>query len=93
MIKSIHTFDSTGEAYDACQCDESIKNGDILHVPSEGVVGVADTWPVAVTIAFGKLHTPAEGWSLGKALADREAYYGIADALVFAFRQGYTTRD
>lgn len=60
----IHTFDSTQEAYDACQCDESIKDGDILLIPSEGVVGLAGTWPVAVTVKYGELHMkePTRFW-------------------------------
>jgi hypothetical protein len=29
---SIHTFDDTGEAYDACQCDDNIKTGDTLVI-------------------------------------------------------------
>lgn len=52
----IHTFDSTGEAYDACQCDENIHDGDVLVIEAEQVVGVADTWPVAVTKEYGSLH-------------------------------------
>jgi hypothetical protein len=49
MIKT-HRFDSTGDAYDASQTDESISNGDVLVVESERVVGVlVDAWPVAVT--------------------------------------------
>jgi hypothetical protein len=54
---AIHIFDTTGEAYDACQCDESVNKGDILFIPSEGVVGLADTWPIAITKAYGDLHT------------------------------------
>jgi hypothetical protein len=50
------TFDSTGDAYDATQCDESIQNGDALVIQSEGVVGLAWTWPVAVTVQAGDLH-------------------------------------
>jgi hypothetical protein len=53
-------FNSTGQAYDACQCDEDIINGDILIVRDENVVGVADTWPFAVTTQFGKFHTLAD---------------------------------
>ena len=52
----VHHFSSTGEAYDACQCDTRIRNGDILIVKDEQVVGVADAWPVAVTRHQGKLH-------------------------------------
>jgi hypothetical protein len=50
-------FDSTGDAYDATQCREEIKSGDILVIASEGVVGIADTWPFAITEAHGHLHT------------------------------------
>jgi hypothetical protein len=53
----IHVFRSTGEAYDACNCDDNVKTGDILIVPSEGVVGIADTWPFSITPNRGKFHT------------------------------------
>jgi hypothetical protein len=53
---TVHTFRSTGRAYDACQCDDSIKDGDVLVVEAEQVVGVANTWPVAVTRRVGQLH-------------------------------------
>jgi hypothetical protein len=59
--RAIHKFESTGNAYDACQCDEDIKNGDILVIASEGVIGIADTWPFAVTAEAGSLHTVKEG--------------------------------
>ena len=59
-----HQFDTTGEAYDATQCFEEIKTGDILVIESERVVGIADTWPVAVTKERGHLHAPAEGVTL-----------------------------
>lgn len=55
-----HIFDSTGEAYDATQCDQNIKNGDVFLIPSEKVVGVAYTWPFAVSKEHGKLHYPME---------------------------------
>ncbi|RWM86479.1 MAG: hypothetical protein EOR84_30670 [Mesorhizobium sp.] len=57
----IHFFDSTGEAYDATQCDENIKNGDVLVIEPEQVVGLADTWPVAVTKNAGHLHSLSDG--------------------------------
>jgi hypothetical protein len=53
----VHQFFNSRDAYDACQCDETVKNGDTLIIESEGVVGVADTWPIAVTVASGGLHT------------------------------------
>lgn len=52
-----HHFGSTGEAYDACQCDENIKDGDLLIIEPEQVVGIAWTWPIAVTAQCGVLHT------------------------------------
>lgn len=53
----VHTFDSTGEAYDACQTDDNINDGDTLLIPSEGVVGIAGTWPVAISKEAGELHS------------------------------------
>lgn len=53
-------FDSSGDAYDACQCDPQVKKGDLLYIPSEGVVGIAGTWPLAVTHRNGKIHHPAD---------------------------------
>jgi hypothetical protein len=50
-------FASTGEAYDATQTDERIKDGDVLVVASEEVVGfLLQAWPVAVTEARGHFH-------------------------------------
>lgn len=62
-------FESTGAAYDATQTDERINKGDVLVIDSEQVVGIADTWPIAVTIQAGKLHTPAEGTTLQQCCA------------------------
>lgn len=90
-----HRFGSTGEAYDDCQCDENIKDGDTLVIRSERVVGVADTWPFAVTKEHGSLHalsndaTPeligknkpalAEGWIAAVAKA-KELGYELCEA-------------
>lgn len=52
-----HHFDDTGYAYDACQTDENIKTGDILICERDQVIGIADVWPVAITIKNGELHT------------------------------------
>lgn len=51
-----HAFASTGNAYDAVQCDEVIHTGDTLVVLVEEVIGIAMTWPFAVTQAHGNLH-------------------------------------
>ncbi len=53
---TIHRFKSTGAAYDACQCDENVRKGDILLIERERVVGIADTWPMAVTPNHGEFH-------------------------------------
>lgn len=53
----IHTFNSTGEAYDASQCRDDIKDGDVLTIPSEKVVGfLFKAWPIAVTPEPGEFH-------------------------------------
>ncbi len=65
-----HVFDSTAEAYDATQSDDSIRKGDRLLIVSEAVVGLADTWPIAVTVEHGKLHQPIDGADIVALLAD-----------------------
>jgi hypothetical protein len=64
-----HAFASTGNAYDATQCDEAILTGDTLIVLAEQVVAIAMTWPFAVTETCGKLHAlspPRPGESLAE---------------------------
>lgn len=73
IIKGIrvHTFEDTREAYDASQCgylvyksdsdvvgeEVTVEDGDVLHVPSEGVVGfLLGAWPVAATQIIGEFH-------------------------------------
>ena len=53
----IHEFSSTRDAYDASQC--YVDTGDVLYVPSESVVGVSYTWPIAITNEWEGLHTLA----------------------------------
>lgn len=100
---AIHVFDSTGEAYDACQTgltfrydeekglvvETKVETGDVLVIPSERVVGVCDTWPVAVTANYGKLHATAEGVTLAEALQGRKALRGLEAAQAEASRLGY----
>ncbi|MGW3860415.1 hypothetical protein ACWEDZ_02880 [Streptomyces sp. NPDC005047] len=52
----VWTFYSTGEAYGACQTREEIRDGDVLVIEREKVVGIAETWPFALTARFGDLH-------------------------------------
>lgn len=89
---AVHFFHTSGEAYDACQCRDDIENGDVLVIVSERVVGVADTWPVAVTLEAGKLHTPAEGFTVASALEGREAARGVDYARLEAARLGFELR-
>lgn len=53
-----HYFGSTGEAYDASQCRDEIKDGDLLVVLNEGVIGfLVQAWPVSITKGVGHFHT------------------------------------
>ncbi len=62
MDPKIHFFDSTGEAYDSAMCSDEIKDGDILIVKEERVIGVLiEAWPSAVTFDKGQFHCMAEG--------------------------------
>jgi hypothetical protein len=47
---TVHTFDSTGEAYDVSQCSDEIKNGDVLVVPDEDAIAIMlEAWPTAIS--------------------------------------------
>jgi hypothetical protein len=89
----IHAFVSTGNAYDAVQTDETIAAGDTLLILDERVVGVAMTWPFAITAEAGKLHAvrePGAGETLGaieKALAVSDG--SIARACCLARTLGF----
>lgn len=61
----VHRFDDTDTAYDITQTEErvhrGIRDGDVLVVESEGVVGVlTNAWPVALTEAHGQFHLMSE---------------------------------
>jgi hypothetical protein len=55
---AVWTFTDSGDAYDSCQCREDIEDGQTLDC-GDGVVGLAWTWPIAVTADRGKLHSPS----------------------------------
>ena len=61
---------STAAAYDRCQWDEQVADGVILLVETERVVGLAGTWPVAVTVAQGQLHSIMQDGSVERLAAD-----------------------
>jgi hypothetical protein len=59
---TVHTFATSQEAYDASQTRDEIRDGDVLSVPSEQVVGVlVEAWPVAITAQRGSFHRLADG--------------------------------
>jgi len=57
MTPKIHIFEDSGEAYDASQCIENIKDGDVLSVPNERAVAVLiEAWPTAISENYGHFH-------------------------------------
>lgn len=90
--RRLHGFATTGNAYDACQCDETITKGDTLIVLSEGVVGIAWTWPIAVTANRGALHQIKDEplASLAELAATFEIRVeDLAEAITFARALGF----
>lgn len=95
--RKIHVFRSSGDAYNACQTDTEVRDNDILLIPSEEVVGIADTWPVAVTFQHQELHEVLDwvSWSSnrdfysGDLVARRQA---IVDAVSIADELGYRVK-
>lgn len=94
-MRTTHEFESTGEAYDACQTEEAIKTGDILLIPSERVVGIADTWPVAVTVEHGHLHFPVDGCKVADVFDGSQdpRTLAIEPAKAIAQRRDWPVRD
>ena len=87
-MTTTHTFESTGDAYDACQCDDAIKDGDTLLIPSEGVVGIAHCWPVAVTEETGHLH----GVALAGSVIDVVGAQAWRRAVAIAVKRRFPTK-
>ncbi|MFD5763615.1 hypothetical protein ACFWIZ_53015 [Streptomyces sp. NPDC127044] len=85
---AVHRFAGTSaEAYDATQCRDDIRDGDVLVVEAEGVVGFLDAaWPVAITKAHGEFHGlkgPAREYHDGRFAASAEVAERIAAELGF----------
>lgn len=60
-MPNVHTFESSREAYDLTQTDDNIKDGDVLVIPAEGIIGILiEAWPAAFIYEEGygpgKLH-------------------------------------
>ena len=83
---SVFYFGSTGEAYDASQSWDDIKSGDVLVIAHEKVVGVADTWPIAVTAESGELHDVQRREEFEK---DANLWRGIVRAVKIARGAGF----
>ena len=60
----VWTFANSGDAYDMTQCDDDLKTGDVLLIPSEKVVGISDCWPFALTKEKGQLHGVKKGYKI-----------------------------
>lgn len=52
----VHHFYGSGDAYHATQCREDIQDGDVLLIEESRIVGIAWTWPFAITEGHGELH-------------------------------------
>ena len=87
----IHTLPDTGVAYDLTQSSDDIKMGDVLIIESERVVGLADTWPFAVTEAYGQLHTFVSARPLSDDVKSKYAPY-ILRAAGQAILRGWPVR-
>ena len=87
-----HNYGSTSSAYNDTQCNEDTHLGDILIIPSACVVGISDTWPVAVTVKHGQLHTPRTGGdnTIDSLIASMNEYNDKPVDFKEAFRQAVT---
>jgi hypothetical protein len=85
----VHYFESTGDAYDASQCCDEIKHGDVLAVPSRTLNGaeqpvavavLVEAWPVAISSFAGNFHRHDATWDWSKvdATGGANAYYMTA---------------
>ena len=81
MIKTWR-FEDTGEAYDACQCNDDMKDGDTL-ICGDTVVGIVGTWPVAVTKINGNLHSFSDP-SKAQSEAGTSPFIGVLEAIKVA---------
>ena len=87
-LATITYVEDTKEAYDACNTGE-LPAGSIFVVPSERVVGISWSWPLAVTVEAGELHTVEPGFER-EILDDAGISVGTVKlALVLAQDYGY----
>ena len=75
-MATVHAHYSTGGAYDACQTRDDHKDGDVLLIEDEQVVGLVGTWPCAVTKKDGKLHQAKPNHRTDDVLVGIKVQYG-----------------
>lgn len=78
---NVHRFESNEEAYDASQCDEAIKDGDLLVTP-DAIAVLMQAWPVLLYgDTMGVFHKLADGvtWADVKRAGDGD-YQPSVDA-------------
>ena len=63
---NVYVCGDSEQAYNLSQGLPQTDNGAILYIPSENIVGVVNTWPIAVTKEAGHLHTPNDWKTIGK---------------------------
>ncbi|MFF0291042.1 hypothetical protein [Streptomyces sp. NPDC005262] len=95
LLGPVHRFDDTSEAYDATQCRDDIRDGDVLVVESEKVVGfLVEAWPIAITEVSGEFHgltAPVGEFKDGRYLASAVRAIALAGELGFPVRQSAQT--
>jgi hypothetical protein len=66
----VHIFAyGSRDAYNLTQVEDGIKDGDVLIVPSEGIVGImVEAWPCALTSENGAFHRTTDGMVVSKVL-------------------------
>lgn len=88
----VHEFDSTEEAYDASQWSADIKDGDILFVADEAVVGFFyKAWPIAVTVKSNEFHRASHASNYALDQEEEFAPYALSIKLArkLAHRNGF----
>lgn len=91
MTIQIHIFETSGQAYDSSQCDDSIHDGDLLVVPSERALAIlCKAWPVALTEqTAGKAFHTFAGYDVFCRDDSRDGYLGD---MVRATSQTFTNK-
>lgn len=88
-------FPTSGQAYDACQCNEQIVDGDLL-ICADGTIGIADTWPLALSYKSGHFHQMCDGHHMAHYFCDRapgtftsDYWQNLANVFQFADEESF----